>query len=285
MTPVNKTATDNPSFFTFGTAVSWEAIIAGAVAAVAVTVVLSLLGTATGLGVFSPETGDETALTFTAKMAAWLIAIQWLSAAIGGYLTGRLRTCCRIVSNDENFFRDTAHGFVSWAVATIIMAAVFTSGALAAVQGAADIGKSAAHMQAESLRGEGFENRYGYALDAMLRGNATATPLPRESRDAAKRALVANIRTDGDFNADDRTYLVNLASSRGLTLAEAQERVDEGIAAVNAAKAEVTQAAEAARKSAVMFGFSMVLSMLIGAFIAATAAAIGGQQRDEADAR
>jgi hypothetical protein len=69
-----------------------------------------------------------SAATFGVWAAVWLIIVQWLSAALGGYLTGRLRTKWVGVHTDEVYFRDTAHGFLAWAVAAVIMAAVLSSG-------------------------------------------------------------------------------------------------------------------------------------------------------------
>ena len=108
-----------------GSAVSWSAITAGTVAAVALTLTLITLGSAFGLASVSPWPGaGATAATFTIGAGIWLIVTQWLSSALGGYLTGRLRTRWHGLHTDEVFFRDTAHGFMTWALATVIIALV-----------------------------------------------------------------------------------------------------------------------------------------------------------------
>ena len=61
--------------------------------------------------------------------AIWPIAVQWISAAFGGYLTGRLRTKWAGVHSDEVYFRDTAHGFMGRALAAVVMAAALSSAA------------------------------------------------------------------------------------------------------------------------------------------------------------
>ena len=74
-------------------AVSWGAIFAGAVAASALTLVLMLLGSGLGLTMISPWSNVGASLaTFAVSTAVWLVIVQWLSSAFGGYVTGRLRT-------------------------------------------------------------------------------------------------------------------------------------------------------------------------------------------------
>ena len=102
-------------------AVSWAAICAGALAAVSLTLVLLALGAGLGLSSISPWPNlGASATTFTIMTAIGLIVVQWLAAAVGGFLTGRLRTKWVAVHVHEVFFRDTAHGFLAWALATVV---------------------------------------------------------------------------------------------------------------------------------------------------------------------
>jgi uncharacterized membrane protein len=64
------------------------------------------------------------ATTFAVTSAIWLIVTQWLSSGVGGYVAGRLRTRWIGTHTHEVFFRDTAHGLITWAVATVLVAAV-----------------------------------------------------------------------------------------------------------------------------------------------------------------
>src|ERR1700748_174476 len=74
-------------------AVSWRAILGGAVAAVSISFVLVLLGLGFGLSAISPwPNAGATAATFSIVGGIWLIVVQWLSSGVGGYVTGRLRT-------------------------------------------------------------------------------------------------------------------------------------------------------------------------------------------------
>ena len=106
-------------------AVSWSAIIAGTVAAIALTLTLVAIGAAFGFAWVSPWPGVGAApSTFTIAAGVWLIVTQWLSAAAGGYLAGRMRVRWHGLHTDEVFFRDTAHGLLTWATATVLVAMV-----------------------------------------------------------------------------------------------------------------------------------------------------------------
>ncbi len=108
-----------------GSAMSWSAVTAGTVAAIALTLTLLTLGSAFGLASISPWPGTGARPeVFTIGAGIWLVVTQWLSAAVGGYLAGRLRVRWHGLHTDEVFFRDTAHGLLAWATATVIMAII-----------------------------------------------------------------------------------------------------------------------------------------------------------------
>jgi hypothetical protein len=114
-----------------GRATDWGAIIAGALGAIAVSIVLFTAGSGFGLSTVEPWSfANRAPETFAASAAIWLIVMQWLSAAFGGYLAGRLRAKWIGIRTDEVLFRDTAHGLLAWALGTVIVAALFTVGTL-----------------------------------------------------------------------------------------------------------------------------------------------------------
>ena len=124
-------------------AVEWAAIAGGALAAIGVSIILFTLGSGTGLAVARPWSfSAPSPTTFGVAAAIGLIVTQWLASALGGYLTGRLRTKWVGIRTDEIFFRDTAHGFLAWALATVLMAALFSvlgSATVAVTSGIADV--------------------------------------------------------------------------------------------------------------------------------------------------
>jgi hypothetical protein len=100
-------------------------------------------------------------------------------------------------------------------------------------------------------------------------------------RARSSRILLNGLR-NGGVPAPDKTYLVLLVADRtGLSQAKAAKRVDEVIAQAKAVEVKTRQAADAARKAGAYLSIFTGLSMLVGAFIACVAAALGGQQRDE----
>jgi len=276
-------------------AVSWSAVFAGAIVAAALSLILLLMGSGLGLTMVSPWSNSGVSVTsFAVSTAIWLIVVQWLSSALGGYLTGRLRTRWAGVHSDEVFFRDTAHGLLMWALATVLLAGVLSSAASAIVAGgagaAASLAAGTAQGSAESAK-DRVTNTAGlpteYFVDLMFR-MPTASPAPStaiqngaESRTEASRILLVSAAS-GAVSAADRSYLAQLVSARtGRAAADAQQRVDDVIAQIDQAKAKAMETADKARKAGITASLLMVLSLVIGAFIASAAAALGGRLRDE----
>ena len=164
-------------------AVSWGAIFAGAVAAAALSLILLILGVGLGLSSVSPWSFEGVSKeTFGWTSVAWLTFTALAASGLGGYLAGRLRTKWTQIHGDETYFRDTAHGFVSWAVATLLTAGLLTSaiggvlGAGAKVAGAtagaavSTAGVAAAGVGTAAAGGQ--EGDLNYWVDSLFR-NAT----------------------------------------------------------------------------------------------------------------
>src|SRR5580658_7497511 len=114
--------------------VSWPAITAGAFVAAALSLSLLTLGAGAGLSSWSPwfNAGASPSAVGIGAIV-WFIVIEIVASGLGGYLTGRLRTKWVDVHTDEVYFRDTAHGFLSWAVAFVITAVLLISAATSVV--------------------------------------------------------------------------------------------------------------------------------------------------------
>ncbi|MGO7300300.1 hypothetical protein ELI00_08790 [Rhizobium ruizarguesonis] len=275
-------------------AMTWGPIFGGAAAAIGVTLILLLLGSGVGLTMVSPWSGQSSSLSTVGVTAAiWLVVVQWLSSGLGGYITGRLRTKWAAVHTDEVFFRDTAHGFISWALATIFVAGFLASsltsfagaGAQAVGSAATAAGTAAtAAGTAASSTASTSDLPTAYFTDALLRpeqARAGAT-----SDDASATAEVSRILLNGaaagQIADDDKAYLATIVSARtGLSEADARTRVDTVLKRIDDAKVAAQKAADEARKAASTTALLGALSLLIGAFIASAAAAFGGSQRDE----
>ncbi|MBY5660339.1 hypothetical protein [Rhizobium leguminosarum] len=268
-------------------AMTWGPIFGGAAAAIGVTLILLLLGSGVGLTMVSPWSGQSSSLgTVGVTAAIWLVVVQWLSSGLGGYITGRLRTKWAAVHTDEVFFRDTAHGFISWALATIFVAGFLASSLTSlAGAGAQAVGSAAtAAGAAAASTASTADLPTAYFADALLRpeqARAGAT-----SDDTAATAEVSRILLNGaaagQIPDDDKAYLATIVTVRtGLSEADARTRVDTVLKRIEDAKVAAQKAADEARKAASTTALLGALSLLIGAFIAAAAAAFGGSQRDE----
>ena len=267
-------------------AVSWPAIFAGALVAVAFSFMLVFFGTGLGFATVSPWPNSGTsATTFAVTTAIWLIIVQWVSSGLGGYLTGRLRTKWVGTHTHEVFFRDTAHGLVAWCLATVITAAAVMSGlsslAGSGVQAASHVASGAAQGAGQGAAGTGGDQS-GYLMDTLFRSDRPDPNASGADAKAEATRIVATSLANGSMAPSDRTYLAQLVSARtGIAQPEAEKRVDELSAKAKAAETKAREAADAARKAASRLSFYTFFSMLIGAFIACVAAAFGGQQRDE----
>lgn len=280
-------------------AASWGAIVAGAFVAASVSLILLALGSGLGFAEISPWPGRGVSpTTFTATAAIWLIVTQWASAALGGYIAGRLRTRWVGTHTHEVFFRDTAHGFVTWSVATVLVAAVVASSVFSVVGGSMRVAANAASAGTQGVilsqgvnpSPSGISPAMSYGVDKLFRpaagsggaaGSAAISQGSTEPRVEAGRIL-ANALANGSVPDEDRTYLAEQVAARaGISQPQAQRRVDGFIAAAKDADIKARGAADAARKAAAEASIYTALSMLIGAFIACIAAALGGRLRDE----
>jgi hypothetical protein len=260
-------------------AVSWPAIFAGAFAALALSVVLASLGAGFGLTTISawPNSGASVT-TFTISAGIGLIVVQWLSSALGGFITGRLRTKWSGVHTHEVFFRDTAHGFLSWALTTIVGTVLLMAAASSIVGG----GVRAASTVAGGAAQAATSGVSGYSVDSLFRSDRIDASANNQDVAAQATRILANGFRNGDVPPADRTYLAQLVAAKtGVPQADAQKRVDDAIASTKEAETKARQAADAARKATATFAIFTALSLMIGAFVACAAAAYGGNLRDE----
>jgi hypothetical protein len=270
--------------------VSWGAVLAGAFPAAALALILLLLGTGLGLSAASPWAGEgASAKTLGVAAIIWMIFVHLSSSAMGGYLAGRLRTKWVDVQTDEVYFRDTAHGLISWAVGIVITAAFLTSAASAIVGGTAKtaamtVGAAAgggAAAAASNTQGAGADTN-AYFTDTMLRSDRSREEDDPGVREEVGRVFAHGLK-QGELPAADRTYLAQVIASRtGLSPAEAEKRVSDAVAQAKAAETKAREAADAARKATAHLALWTFLALLIGAFTASYAATLGGRQRDRA---
>src|SRR5689334_11298470 len=206
-------------------AVSWPAIFAGAFVMAAASLVLLALGSGVGLAMVSPWPGSGASLTtFGIVTALGLIVVQWLSAGLGGYVTGRLRTKWAGLHTHEVFFRDTANGLLAWAAASVIGALLLASAASSVVSGTATMaagvatgaaaGASQAATQSATRPGGATADPTGYFVDSLFRTDRPATNGSDADVRAESTRILANGIRNGEVSAPDKAYLAQLVSRR-----------------------------------------------------------------------
>lgn len=325
MTHIHEHATMNNTYpdtrlplpATSSSAVSWGAIFAGAAAAASLSLILLMLGAGLGLTSVSPwESRGLDAGTVGIAAIAWLTFTQIVASGMGGYLSGRLRTKWVDTQRDEVYFRDTAHGFLTWAVAALISAALLTSTMGSIVGGGAKIagtvagGAAATTAAGAASMANGSSGAQGspmdYFVNSMFRANNAATPAndaadpasptapatPSASQQPVSPAQLSEVTgifvnsiTTGALPQEDRQYVAQLiAQNTGISQQEAEQRVqstyDKAQAKLKETKEKAQQAADTARKATSYLMLWTFISLLAGAFVASLCATFGGRQRD-----
>lgn len=272
--------------------VSWGAIVAGAFAAASLSFILLVLGFGLGLSSVSPwSNSGVSAETIGASTIAWVAFTQILASALGGYLAGRLRVKWVSVHTDEVYFRDTAHGLLTWAVASIATLAVLTSAITTVLDSGIKVGAAvtsgaatAAGVSAVQASGS-TTNPASYYVDSLFR----AEQPPVDVLDGSTRTEVANIfatsLASNKLTLEDQQYIATIVAKRtGLPQAEAEKRVSDiynrASTTIAETKVAAKQAADNARKAAAHVALWMFIALLAGAFFASLAATYGGKQRD-----
>jgi len=257
------------------------------------------------------------------------------SSAVGGHLAGRLRAKWADTARDEVYFRDTAHGFLAWCVASLGTAALLASVVGAILSGGVQAGASAVNAAASTAAGagtsavmslinggaqgandqqggsagaQGAANPLGYFVDSLFRSNVSSAGAPgpgqaqpnssnpegpgpsqtqRNASDAAEVVRIfANAIRTGSLPDDDARYVAGMVAQRtSLSQKEAEQRVRDTFARVQQtihdAEDSARKAADDARKATAYASLWLVVSMLIGAFVASLMATYGGRLRDE----
>lgn len=251
--------------------VEWGPILAGAVAASAISFVLFTAGSAIGLSLLSPYPSQSYGRWAVSISAFWAIFVPIFSLLIGGYIAGRMRAAWS-TNPEEVEFRDGVHGLLVWSTAIVIggLLAFLAAGTAAQVGG--EIGKAAITDRGALVAS---------SVDTLLRPAPGPLPSPQaggpvtpETREELTRIFVAST-ADGSLDAADRGYLAQVvANQTGLSPDAAQKRVDE-------VYTTALETVDAARKAAVAAGLATATALLLGLAAAWYAAQRGGHHRDQ----
>src|ERR1022692_3173396 len=165
--------------------VSWGAVIGGSFVTAAFSLILLALGAGFGLSAVSPwsNVGAPASTVGTAAII-WLIVIEIVASSMGGYLTGRLRTKWALIHTDEVYFRDTANGFLAWAVALVVSVAFLASAAASMAGSGAQV-----HASSENPAATAAADPNMYFIDSLFRSDRAGT----EAGDPAAKAEAERI--------------------------------------------------------------------------------------------
>jgi hypothetical protein len=286
------------------THVDWRAIFAGALGAAAISVLLLGFGSAIGLSLTSARPYAGMSATLMALLITiWFAVVHVGSFAAGGYLSARLRastsaSAAKGAPNVEREFRDGAHGFLVWALGTLLGAALLAGSIISIGKGTAEVAASAVSAGATQVvanRAAGgpsaVPDPLGYAIDTLLRRPLVASPSTGTavSRDDFVNAEMGRIlimaTSEGALNPLDREYIVSLIAQRtGLPQADADKRFEETWTRYRSLRAEaetkVRDAAEKTRRMAVITAFLAAAVSLAGLVAAIWGADAGATDRD-----
>lgn len=275
-------------------AVSWAAVIAGAVIAAALTIALITGGSGLGFLAVSPwQNSGVSGNSIAIGTIAWLLVTQVIAYGIAGYVTGRLRTKWADVRGDEIYFRDTAHGFMVWALSTIVGFVLLSSVAASIISGTTQAGATLAGASVEavgSATGSAALNNddvfsLDYYTDTLLRPkNPGEIDNKQDNRKEISTILTRSV-LQGELSTEDENYLVSVIAQRAdISETEARARLqqisDRAKQAIAKLETQAREAADDARKAAAIFALWAFASLLLGAFVASFSATIGGRARD-----
>ncbi|AOW23312.1 MAG: hypothetical protein V3V60_16110 [Sphingomonas aquatilis] len=256
------------------TRLSWGAVFAGVVIAVAVQLVLGILGAGIGLTMVDPVEGTTPGAAGFGIGAGifWLITTV-IALGAGGYAAAR-------VAGVHDRFDALVHGLVVWGVTLILTLYLLTSvvggiiggafrtvGAVAGAAGstvgaAAPAAASVAGIDKQDVRSEAA----AYLSDAP---NDPAQMTPEQAQTAIAKELPAMARGGADGQQAEARVVDIVAAQRKISREQAQAQVTRAKQQFVQAKDKTVETAKVATDkaagAAAGTSFMLVLALLIGA--------------------
>jgi len=272
--------------------VQWGAVILGALGAMAISIVLLAFGAGIGLSATSAQPYAGASAKAIAVISGLYAAITLVASfAAGGYIAGRMRLPPTVEEVEEADFRDGAHGFAVWALAIVVGGMLAASGIGGVLKTAIQAGTGVASGAASNptmmgpAGGRISMTPTDYAIDRLMApapNNTSAALTARgELFPPLTRTFAASLRS-GQLEARDRTMLVQTVMQQtGLPQAEAEKRVDDAYAELKANEQKARDAADHARKAALIAAFAAAATLLLGCAAACVGAANGARHRHE----
>ena len=270
--------------------ISWGAILAGGLVAVAVGAMLNVLGLAVGATTIDPAQPGQTPGVglFGIASGVWLLVAHLIGLAVGGWVAARL-------SGTADDTDGILHGLSVWAISFLVSAVllgnVLAGTASTAMSGASTIlgGTAQGAGQAAGQAARAMAPQLAGAIDAQqladrLRDGLETGGDPARMSTDQRRAEMARILgqrlRQGDFLPGQRDRLSQIVGAEyGLPPAEAQARISrleaEARQVASQAETEARAAAQATAEATATVAYWIFVALLLGAITAVLGARLG----------
>lgn len=256
------------------TRVSWGAIFGGVVMAVAVQLLLALLGIGIGLTTIDPQqgaAGTPSASDFSIGAGIWWTVSNLVALFIGGFVAARL---AGVVQGRDGML----HGLITWGFSLILTFFLLTS-AMGSILGGAFNALQGVSQGARAVSDQGMAGALGLSseqlmqgVDRLIAGQANSSPEQVAQARGELIGLVPRLAQGGEAAsqaADEAVRIV--ARARNVPPQEVEAEVNQALTQAREKTAEVANDAANAAATAAITGF---VALLLGAI----AAALGGHR-------
>ena len=270
--------------------VSWAAIFAGVVVAIAVQLLLALLGAGIGLGMIEPASGGTPeAGSLGIGAGLWWLVSTLIALVAGGY------TAAWLAGNTLRF-DGVLHGIVTWGVTLLLTFYLLTTalgsligGAFGMVGSVASTAASAAGQGIQAAAPQVAANVSPEAMvdqaRALLRPSGDPALLTPEDARAEIARLLPQLAGDGQAAEQARNRVVDIMAAQiGIPREEAQARLEELQTQFeqtrDSAVETATTAAEETASGASTASYLAFAALLLGAVAAAVGGSMAVQRRN-----
>ena len=232
--------------------VSWGSIFAGVTAAIAVQLLLNLLGIGVGAATINPQQG-QPGQGLAVGAVIWFVISSIVSLFVGGWIAGRL-------AGTPNKKDGVLHGFVTWALASLALFYLLSTAVGGLLGGAASV-----LGQTASLAARGAQAVTPTATNLLAQASGiTPQQVQAEAGDIARdsnfQAFVSGVIRNGQVTPQDRQALANLlVSRRQMSMQDANATIDRW-------QAQIAQTVEQTKRTAAQAETTAASGVSKGAF-------------------